>query len=144
MNNLTRYADPATGYEVCRYTSGSHRNSKLYFTTENFTPDDEFFFMNSQTGTEGLPTGSLCKVHVETGEIVAVAGSEYKGFAMDRQGAYGVMCKGDVVCRLDVYTGEITEIGQLPPGGQVTGHLTTADTGRIACSYHLANKVNTD
>ncbi|MDR1598268.1 MAG: oligogalacturonate lyase family protein [Oscillospiraceae bacterium] len=141
MPNLTLYADPGTGYEVRRYTTGPHRNSKLYFTTENFTPDDQFFFMNSQTGTEGLPTGSLCKVHYETGEVIPVAGPEYKGFAMDRQRAFGVMCKGDIVCRLDVDSGDIMEIGQLPTGGQVTGHLTTADTGRIACSYHLANKI---
>ena len=141
MKSLSVYTDPATGYEVRRYSAGPERNSKLYFTTENFTPDDQFFFMNSHTGTEGLPTGTLCKVHVETGEIVTMAGPEYKGFAMDRQGAFGVMSKGDIVCRLDVNTGEITEIGSLPKGGQVTGHLTTADTGRIACSYHLASKI---
>ncbi|GHV27883.1 hypothetical protein FACS18948_5990 [Clostridia bacterium] len=141
MNNLSIYTDDVTGYEIRRYTKGPERNSKLYFTTENFTPDDQFFFMNSQTGTEGLPTGTLCKVHVETGEIIPMAGNEYKGFYLDREGAFGVMCKGDVVCRMDVYSGEITELGSLPKDGKVTGHLTTADTGRVACSYHQANKI---
>ena len=36
---------------------------------------------------------------------------------------------------------DLTRLGDLPRGGQITGHLTAADTGRIACSYHLANKL---
>jgi oligogalacturonide lyase len=35
---------------------------------------------------------------------------------------------------------EMKKVGDLPKGGQITGHLTAANTGRIACSYHLANK----
>ncbi|MDR1569916.1 MAG: oligogalacturonate lyase family protein [Oscillospiraceae bacterium] len=141
MNELTLYRDQATGYEVRRYTNGPGRNAKLYFTTENFTPDDQFFFFNRETGTEGLPTGSLYKAHVETGELIPMAGPEYRGFAMDRSGDFGVLCKDNIVCRLNVNTGEITELGALPEGGRITGHLTTASSGRIACSYHLANKI---
>lgn len=70
-----------------------------------------------------------------------MADDAYRGFAMDRTHHYGVLCRDDIVCRLDCETGEITEIGALPKGGQITGHLTTADSGRIACSYRLANKI---
>jgi len=142
---MVTYADPETGLEIRRYTEGPGRNSKLYFTTENFTADDKFFFFNRQTGDGGMPTGELVKCDPDTGECQVMAGGAYRGFAMDRQGNFGVMVKeeGDrpVVCRLDCDTGDITQLGALPEGGKVTGHLTTADTGLVACSYHQANKI---
>lgn len=140
MNHMSVYQDPKTGYEIRRYAVGPMRNAKLYFTTENFTTDDQYFFFNRQVADNPDRDGGLYRCHIESGECRLVAGPEYKGFAMDRIGNFGVLCKGDVVCRLDADTLEITELGKLP-GGDVTGHLTTADTGRVACSYHLANKI---
>lgn len=141
MNEFFTYLDPVTGYEIRQYTKGPGRNAKLYFTTENFTVDDKYFFFNRQTGDGPLPDGGLYKCDVKTGEAELMAGSEYRGFAMDRFENYGVLCRGHIVCRLDCDTGKITEIGALPEGGNVTGHLTTSRSGRIACSYHLANKI---
>ena len=141
MNELREYRDAATGYTIRQYTQGPGRNAKLYFTTENFTTDDKYFFFNRQTGDGPLPTGELYRAEVETGELTRVAGSEYRGFSMDRFENYGVLCRDNIVCRLHCDTGDITEIGELPTGGNVTGHLTTANTGRIACSFHQYNKI---
>ena len=44
MTELFTYLDSKTGYTIRQYTKGSGRNSKLYFTTENFTTDDRFSF----------------------------------------------------------------------------------------------------
>ena len=138
---MITYIDRLTGFEIRQYTSGSVRNAKLYFTTENFTADDKYFFFNRQVKDNPANDGGLYRANVETGELTLMAGPEYEGFYLDRNENYGVMCKGDTVCRLNVDTGEITEVGSLPKGGCVTGHLTTADSGLIACSYHLANKI---
>ncbi|MDR0898515.1 MAG: oligogalacturonate lyase family protein [Oscillospiraceae bacterium] len=141
MNEMFTYQDAKTGYTIRQYTKGPGRNAKLYFTTENFTPDNRFFFFNRESDDSGMPVGELYKAEVETGELTRVASSAYRGFAMDRQGHFGVVCKDNIVCRLDTDTGEITELGALPEGGRITGHLTTADSGLIACSYHLASKI---
>ena len=46
------YQDPITGYEVRRYTTGPERNAKLYFTCENFSTDDRYFFFMKQELTD--------------------------------------------------------------------------------------------
>ena len=43
---MIEYRDPITGYMIRRYTEGPERNSKLYFTSENFSVDDKYFFFN--------------------------------------------------------------------------------------------------
>ena len=45
---MITYRDPVTGYEINRYTEGPERNSKLYFTCENFSKDDRYFFFMKQ------------------------------------------------------------------------------------------------
>ena len=141
MNAFSLYRDAITGHEIRKYTNGPERNAKLYFTTENFSLDDRFFFFNRNTGDGPLPDGGLYRCDVETGEAERMAGPEYRGFAMDRFENFGVLCRGNVVCRLDCGTGKITELGELPAGGNVTGHLTTSKSGRIACSYQLYSKI---
>ncbi len=42
------YQDPVTGYQVRRYTDGPERNAKLYFTCENFSTYDRYFFFMKQ------------------------------------------------------------------------------------------------
>lgn len=143
MKKFTTYKDSVSGYEIRQYTQGPERNTKLYFTTENFTVDDRYFFCTRQI-PEGKNEvykgkGELYKVEVETGEMNRVAGGEYRGFAMDRFENYGVMAKENVVCRYDCDTDQITEIGALPEGGNITGHLTTSKNGMIVCSYKLRN-----
>jgi oligogalacturonide lyase len=144
MRNFTTYRDSVTGYEIRQYTQGQERNTKLYFTTENFTTDDRYFFFNQQIPS-GLKnevyqgTGDLYKAEVESGELKLVAGSEYSGFAMDRFENYGVMTKGNVVCRYECDSDKIIELGALPPGGHITGHLTTSKSGKIVCSYKQKN-----
>ena len=147
-SEFVTYTDPVSGYKIRQYTQGPEKNTKLYFTTENFSTDDQYFFFNKQVA-EDTPralhqghvngTNALYRVHVESGEREVMAGPEYNGFAMDRFENYGVMTKGDIVCRLDAGTGEITEIGQLPKGGKITGHLTTSKDGTIVCSYKQEN-----
>ena len=142
MNEKFTYQDPKTGYTITQYTRGPLFNTKLYFTTENFTSDDQYFFFNKEASSDGnTPGRELHRAHVESGEIEKVAGSEYTGFAMSRNEDYGVMTKGDIVCRYDVKDNKITEIGELPKGGRITGHLTTSKSGLIVCSYHQANKI---
>ncbi len=141
MDGIGFYKDGATGHLIRRYTAGPERNAKLYFTTENFSTDDRYFFFNRQVADNPKNDGGLYRADVKTGEVERMAGPEYNGFCLDRFGNFGVMCKGDTVCRMDADTGKIDEIGELPKGGRVTGHLTVSRSGRIACSYHLANKI---
>lgn len=142
MKKYITYRDAVTGYEIRQYTQGPERNTKLYFTTENFTVDDRFFFCNRQIPEENevyQGKGELYKVEVETGEMKMVAGSDYRGFAMDRFENYGVMTKGNIVCRYECDTDQITEIGALPEGGNITGHLTISRSGLIVCGYKQRN-----
>ena len=134
------YKDAVTGYEVRKYTSGPERNAKLYFTCENFSVDDQYFFFMKNSMQKELG-GGCYKADVESGELIQVTNDEYRGFATDREKNIGYTCKNDTeVYAVDLTTNEMTKVGDLPKGGQITGHLTAANTGRLACSYHLANK----
>ena len=132
------YKDEKTGYEIFKYTHDSVRNAKLYFTTENFTTDDQYFFFRR---SDDLKDGGLYRANVETGECVLAAGPDYTGFCLDRFENYGVICKKEEVFRIDADTLKMEKIGELPKGGNVTGHLTIANSGLIATSYHLASKI---
>ena len=138
---MLEYIDPVTGYAVRRYTEGPERNAKLYFTCENFSTDDcYFFFMKQQL--PGKTDGGCYRADVETGALTRITDSDYRGFATDREKNIGYTCKNEAeVYAVDLSTGERTKLGDLPKGGQITGHLTAASTGRVACSYHLANKL---
>ena len=134
------YRDPVTGYEIRRYTEGPERNAKLYFTCENFSADDRyFFFIRDQE--PGRTDGGCWRAEVSTGELTRVTDDSYRGFATDREKNIGYTCRNETeVYAVELNTLEMKRIGDLPRGGQITGHLTAADSGRIACSYHLANK----
>lgn len=138
---MIEYRDPVTGYLVRRYTEGPERNAKLYFTCENFSTDDRyFFFMREQM--PGKADGGCWRADVVTGELVRITDSDYRGFATDREKNIGYTCKNETeVYAVDLSSGRMEKAGDLPKGGRITGHLTAADTGRIACSYHLANKL---
>ena len=134
------YRDDLTGYEVRRYTNGPERNSKLYFTCENFSCDDRYFFFMKQQ-LEGRSDGGCYRAEVETGKLERVTDDNYRGFATDRFRNVGYTCKNETeVYEVDLATNQMKKVGDLPKFGRITGHLTAADTGRIACSYHLANK----
>lgn len=138
---MVEYRDPITGYQIRRYTEGPERNAKLYFTCENFSVDDQYFFFMKQQ-LPGRDDGGCYRANMETGEIVRVTDDSYHGFATDREKNIGYTCQNETeVYAVDLNTLEKTKIGDLPKGGQITGHLTAANTGRVACSYHLANKV---
>ncbi len=134
------YNDAITGYEIRRYTNGPERNSKLYFTCENFSADDKYFFFTKQQ-LEGKNDGGTWRTEVSTGKLERVTDDTYRGFATDREKNVGYVCKNEteVYC-VDLETLQMTKIGDLPKYGNVTGHLTAANTGRIACSYHLGSK----
>ena len=135
------YRDPVTGYQICRYTDGPERNAKLYFTCENFSTDDRYFFFMKQQ-LPGREDGGCYRACVESGELTRITDNSYRGFATDREKNIGYTCRHETeVYAVDLTTAEMTCVGRLPSGGQITGHLTAADTGRIACSYHLANKL---
>lgn len=137
--------DAATGYEICHYTQGPERNAKLYFTTENFSVDDKYFFFTKERVDERRDEAvepGLYRADVQTGEIRRMADAHYSCFAMHWQENYGVMCRGDgMLVRLDIQTGEMTTLGRLPSGAVPQGHLTIANDGRIACSCQLSNKI---
>lgn len=153
MKELFSYTDPETGFEIQQYTKGPERSAKLYFTTENFTQDDQFIFFNKnvpnpETGFGQPPhLNELHKAHVETGEYYKVLGSEYRGFAMSRDGNYGVVTKGNKIFRMDCDDDKLTEIGAFPQiekrigpsGGRVTGHLTVSKSGLVVYSYQQRN-----
>ncbi|MBQ8137389.1 MAG: hypothetical protein IJ174_08155 [Clostridia bacterium] len=137
---MITYTDKVTGYTVRQYTSGPERNAKLYFTCENFSVDDKYFFFMKNSMQKELG-GGCCRADVETGEITLLTDQNYRGFATDRFKNIGYTCKNETeVFSVDLSSGAMEKIGNLPRGGQITGHLTAADTGRLACSYHLANK----
>lgn len=137
------YRDPVTGYEIRRYANGPERNAKLYFTCENFSVDDRYFFFMKQQLSDGRKelSGGCYRANVETGEISQVTDNSFRGFATDREKNIGYTCKNETeVYAVNLDDNSMVKIGDLPKGGQITGHLTAADSGRIACSYHLANK----
>ena len=41
---MIEYKDPITGYTCRRWAEGPDRHAKLYFTCENFSTDDRYFF----------------------------------------------------------------------------------------------------
>ena len=133
--------DPVTGYTVTRYTEGGMRNAKLYFTTENFSLDDRYFYFNS-TDPEQKQKGGTYRCEWKTGKITQVVGADCRGFALDRQKNAAYVCKNDTeVWKVNLDDDSMEKLGNLPKGGNVTGHLTSADSGRVACSYHLGNKI---
>lgn len=144
MSKFTTYQDPVTGYEIRQYTHGPERNTKLYFTSENFTADDRYFFFTKQVPSDDPDSffrfkSELWKAEVATGEAQRVAGSEYRGFALDRHQNYGVAVKDNIVYRYECDTDEFIEVGALPEGGRITGHLTTSQSGMIVCGYQQWN-----
>ncbi len=69
MNQLFTYADPKTGYAIRQYTKGEQRSAKLYFTTENFTTDDRYFFFRKQVSQDGMnPQVGAVQDRLESGE----------------------------------------------------------------------------
>lgn len=135
---MVEYRDPITGYLVRRYTEGPERNAKLYFTTENFSVDDKFFYFNKDV-EGGL---ACCRADVETGDVTLITDTAFAGFALDRERNLAYTCKNEgEVYAVDLDTNRMTKVGDLPAGGKIIGHLTAANTGRLACSYHLPNKI---
>ena len=138
---MFEYQDKITGYTIRQYTDGPERNAKLYFTCENFSVDDRYFFF-TKTELPGNTNGGCYRADVETGELTRIADSRFRGFATDREKNVGYVCKdGTEVYAVDLATGEMHKVGDLPKGCDITGHLTAANTGRIACGAHLANKL---
>ena len=138
---MVEYRDAITGFTVRRYTEGPARNAKLYFTTENFSTDDRYFFFNHQQ-LEGRDDGGTYRCDWATGEITRVTDDTYRGFALDREKNVAYVCRNETeVFEVSLDDGAMTKRGDLPRFGNVTGHLTSANTGRIACSYHLGNKI---
>jgi hypothetical protein len=98
MKEKLTYTDPATGYTVTQYTNGDTRNAKLYFTTENFAADDKTFFFRKYVSNEPGADSDLNRCDVETGEFYLVLDSRYKGFAMSREGNYGMVTDQSLIC----------------------------------------------
>ena len=138
------YTDPITGYEIRKYTDGPERNAKLYFTCENFSLDDQYFFFMKNSMQKELG-GGCYKANVKTGELIQVTNDDYRGFATDREKNIGYTCKNETeVYAVDLSTMKMTKIGDLPKGGQITGHLTAADTGHMVfATIHTTNATET-
>ena len=129
---MERYTDPVTGYEVRRYTHGPERNAKLYFTCENFSSDDRYFFFMKQQLSDGRKelSGGCWRADVESGALERVTDDTYRGFATDREKNIGYTVHNETeVFTVDLSTGEREHVGDLPKYGRITGHLTAADTG---------------
>ena len=113
MNTMNVYRDPITSYEIRRYTDGPERNTKLYFTCENFSVDDRYFFFHKDS-VPGDLNGGCCRADVETGEIARVTDDSFRGFATDRQKNVGYTCKNDT----EVYAAPIVHAS--PAANSVT------------------------
>ncbi|MGN0761857.1 MAG: hypothetical protein ACI4MK_00650, partial [Aristaeellaceae bacterium] len=60
----------------------------------------------------------------------------------DREKNQAYVCRNNTeVFAVNLDDNSMRKVGDLPAGGAITGHLTAANTGRIACSYHLASKI---
>ena len=46
--NMIEYQDAITGYTCRRYAKGPDRHAKLYFTCENYSLDDRYFFFTKE------------------------------------------------------------------------------------------------
>ena len=136
MNEMFEYKDPGTGYVVRQFTKSEGRSSKFYFSTESFTSDDKYFFYQR---VEGEKT-SIYRVEYATGHQDLALGDGYERFGMDYNRDFAYARKGDSIFRMDTSSGQIKEIGTLPPG-KCTSHLTASKSGLIWCSYQLANKI---
>lgn len=138
MNGLFERKDDRTGVVVRQYTKGAQRCAKAYFTTESFTSDDRFFFYYRDEPSARV----LYRVEISDGHEERVFEDAPRGhsFGMDylRDSAY--VRGGDTVYRLDVYTGALTPVGELPRGVN-TSHLTVSKSGFVWCSYQQANKI---
>ena len=124
MSKFTTY-QIRHSYDIRQYTHGPQRNTKLNFTSENFTADDRYFFFTKQVPSDDPDSffrfkSELWKAEVATGEAQRVAGSEYRGFALDRHQNYGVAVKDNIVYRYECDTDEFIEVGALPEGGRIT------------------------
>ena len=138
---MIEYRDPIAGYMIRKYTEGPERNSKLYFTSENFSVDDKYFYFNKNQ-THGCNDGGCYRVDVATGEMTQVTDASYNGFALDRVKNIAYVSKDDYeVYQVNLDDNTMQKVGELPKGGRLTTHFTAADTGRIACSYHLPSKI---
>ena len=140
---MVEYRDAVTGYAIRRYTEGPERNAKLYFTTENFSVDDKYFFFNKQQ-LEGRDDGGCYRVSIETGEMERMVDATYRNFVLDREKNVAYVNRNESeVYIVDLESGSMKKIFDLPAGGRMTSHLTAANTGRLACSYQLPSKVYT-
>ncbi|MDR2042794.1 MAG: oligogalacturonate lyase family protein [Clostridium sp.] len=138
MNEFFEYKDEQTGYVIKQFTQGLDRCDKLYFTTENFTQDDKYFFYHRND-----PDRSQCglyRVDYKSGEQELFMDSSYSRAAVDYLRPHVHAIKGREVWRFDTETGEKTCVGELPPGN-ATGHLSTSKSGIIWTSFHQANKI---
>lgn len=136
MNELFEYKDPVTGCVIKQYTNSNGRSSKFYFSTESFTSDDKYFFYNRAEDGKS----AIYRVEYDTGHQELALSEEYKHFGMDYLRDLAYVRKGDSVFSMDTSTGQIKEIGILPPG-DCTSHFTTSKSGLIWCSYQQANKI---
>lgn len=139
---MITYRDAITGYEITKYSSGPERNAKLYFTSENFSVDDRYFFFNKEPRWDHEALSGTYRCELATGEMRSMTEPGDSGFALDREKNVAYVCHGDgEVLSIDLQSGARQKIGQLPKGGRMTSHFTAAKTGRVACSYHLPNKI---
>ena len=121
---MTEYRDPITSYLVRRYTDGPERNAKLYFTTENFSTDDKYFFFNKDV--EGGQ--ETYRADIATGELTRITDKAYCGFALDREKNQAYVCRNETeVFAVDLNTNTLHKVGDLPAGGKITGHLRSEE-----------------
>lgn len=138
MNELFTYKDETTGFEIMQFTRGPEKNTKLYFTTENFTLDDRYFFFHKSFDDPKDPRNGLYRAEVSTGDYVQVVGSEYGAFVLDKVHNFGLMTKGNIVYKLDCDTWKLTRVGAFPEG-EPSGHLTISNDGTIVSGYKFKN-----
>ena len=134
---MIEYRDAITGYMIRRYTEGPERNSKLYFTSENFSVDDKYFYFNKNQ-THGCNDGGCYRVEVATGEMTQVTDESYNGFALDREKNVAYVSKnGNEVYAVNLDDNSMTKLGELPKGGRLTSHFTAADTPPVGGELHI-------
>ena len=132
---MIEYRDPITGYMIRRYTEGPERNSKLYFTSENFSADDKYFFFNKRQ-TNGNNDGCVYRVEVATGEMTQVTDESCLGFALDREKNLAYVTRNDnEVWTVNLDDNSMRKVGELPKGGRRRSSATSAPPSKITPPY---------
>jgi len=130
---MNTYCDAETGYEIRILTEGG-RYTKPYFDTETTTTDDARAIV-TESGESGR---KLWLVDVVTGEkdlLIELGGGDRFCAPLNGEGGWLFLGASKTIHRVDLSTGALTAIGEVPFCRGATSGLTEFRNGMLAASY---------